>query len=69
MAESGINEFKILFDGLQNLNQQEVQTISDILANIGNTPYTNNVIIGALKIDNEASELIDNEGRSFEAGT
>ena len=69
VAESGINEFKrILFDGLQNLNQQEVQTISDILANIGNTPYANNVIIGALKIDNEASELIDNEGRSFEAG-
>lgn len=69
VAESGINEFKrILFDGLQNLNQQEVQTISDILANIGNTPYANNVIIGALRIDNEASELIDNEGRSFEAG-
>tara|TARA_R100001129_G_scaffold71686_1_gene48716 strand:- start:6673 stop:8223 length:1551 start_codon:yes stop_codon:yes gene_type:complete len=69
IAKSGINEFKrSLFDGLQNLNQQEVQTIADILPSIGITPYANDVIIGALKIDNTASELIDNEGRDFEAG-
>ena len=69
VAKSGINEFKrSLFDGLQNLNQQEVQTIADILPSIGITPYANDVIIGALKIDNSASELIDNEGRDFEAG-
>lgn len=69
VAESGINEFKrILFDGLQNLNQQEVQTIDGILANINNTPYANDVIIGALKINNSASEQLDNEGRDFEAG-
>jgi len=69
IAKSGINEFKrSLFDGLQNLNAQEVQTIADIVPSIGITPYANNVIIGAMKIDNTASELIDNEARSFESG-
>ena len=69
VAQSGINEFKrVLFDGLQNLNEKEVDTIEAIIANIGNTPYANKVIIGALKINNTTDELLDIEGRNFEAG-
>jgi hypothetical protein len=58
---------RILFDGLQNLNQQEVQTISDILPSIGITPYANDVIIGALKINNAGNELLDKEARKFQS--
>lgn len=68
ITKSGTNEFKrILFDGLQNLNQQEVQTISDILPSIGITPYANDVIIGALKINNAGNELLDKEARKFQS--
>ena len=60
ITKSGVNAFKRdLANGLQNLNIAELKMLDDILPNIFNTPYVNEVIIGAMKIDNKVSEQLD----------
>jgi hypothetical protein len=69
ITQSGVNAFKRdLANGLQNLNIAELQMLDDILPSIFNTPYVNEVIIGAMKIDNKVSEQLDSLANDYFAG-
>jgi hypothetical protein len=69
VVQSGVNAFKRdLANGLQNLNIAELQMLDDILPSIFNTPYVNEVIIGAMKIDNKVSEQLDSLANDYFAG-